>query len=126
MDSTRYNVEVEVCPEYVEEHSDPEEGHFVFVYYIKITNKGAVTAQLRSRHWVITDADGQVQEIRGQGVVGKQPTILPQQQHSYHSFCVLKTQVGCMEGSFQMLAEDGTTFEAAIAPFSLAVPGVIN
>lgn len=126
MDTKKYDVVIEISPKYIAEHSDPEEDRYVFVYYITIRNNGTITAQLISRHWLITDANGQVQEVQGQGVVGQQPTILPNKYHKYNSFYVLSTPVGCMEGSFQMVAEDGTSFEAPIAPFSLATPRTLN
>jgi len=117
---------VVVRPEYAEEHSDPEQSQFVFIYHISIRNEGVVPAQLISRHWLITDANGQVQEVEGEGVIGEQPVISPGGEHRYNSFCVLETPVGCMEGSYQMVAEDGTAFEAPIPAFTLAVPGTLH
>jgi len=117
---------VEVNPEYSPEHSEPERNHFVFIYYISIQNRGNRSAQLISRHWVITDANGKVEEVRGDGVVGEQPVLAPGDEHCYNSFCVLETHVGCMQGSYMMLGEDGRSFDAPIPAFTLAVPGALN
>jgi len=122
----KYSIEVVAEPEYVAEHSEPEKDRYVFVYTIHIHNRGSAAAQLLSRHWVITDADGQVEDVVGDGVVGEQPMIRPGEAHEYSSFCELRTSVGCMEGSYTMRAVDGTVFEAPIAPFTLAVPGSLN
>ncbi len=117
---------VSVKPEYSPEHSDPEQNRFVFVYYVSIQNRGEQVAQLVSRHWMITDANGKTEEVRGDGVVGEQPVLAPGNEHCYNSFCVLETNVGCMQGSYMMLGEDGLYFDAPIAAFTLAVPGVLN
>jgi len=117
---------VTVKPEYAPEHSDPEQGRFVFIYDITIQNGGKQTVQLISRHWQITDANGRVQEVRGDGVIGEQPVLAPGNEHFYNSFCVLETNVGCMQGSYMMLGEDGLYFDAPIPAFTLAVPGVLN
>ncbi|MDQ6981959.1 MAG: Co2+/Mg2+ efflux protein ApaG [Mariprofundus sp.] len=119
-------VVVEVNPEYSPEHSEPEQNHYVFIYYISIQNRGRQAAQLISRHWVITDANGKVEEVRGDGVVGEQPVLAPGDEHCYNSFCVLETHVGCMQGSYMMLGEDGRYFDAPIPAFTLAVPGALN
>ena len=126
MDTERYQITVQAQPVYAEEQSDPFEGHYVFIYHISIRNTGSITAQLLRRHWIITDADGRVQEVEGEGVIGEQPEIPPGGEHTYKSFCVLDTPIGCMQGSYQMRAADGTAFEAAISPFTLAVPGSLN
>lgn len=126
MSEQRYQITVDVHPKYAEEHSDAVEGRFVFIYHVDIRNTGNLPAQLLRRHWMITNADGQVQEIRGDGVIGEQPEIPPGGTHAYKSFCVLDTPIGCMQGSYQMEASDGTAFEALIAPFTLAVPGSLN
>ncbi|HXH73028.1 MAG TPA: Co2+/Mg2+ efflux protein ApaG [Mariprofundaceae bacterium] len=126
LDSSKYDIEVTAEPEYVPEHSEPEKGRYVFVYTIGIHNAGSVAAQLLSRHWIITDANGQVEEVVGDGVVGEQPVIQPGDEHEYSSFCELQTRVGYMEGSYTMRANDGTVFEAAIPAFTLAVPGSLN
>ena len=117
---------VAVRPEYASDHSDPEQGRFVFIYYITIQNRGEQTVQLISRHWQITDANGRVQEVRGDGVVGEQPVLAPGDTHFYNSFCVLETNVGCMQGSYMMLGEDGRYFDAPIPAFTLATPGALN
>lgn len=118
------NIEVTVESEYQAEQS--REGEYVFVYHICIQNKGEQAAQLLSRKWLITDADGNITEVKGDGVIGEQPVIAPNQTHQYSSFSVLKTKVGCMQGSYQMRAEDGELFEADIPMFTLAVAGVLN
>ncbi|MFN9588650.1 MAG: Co2+/Mg2+ efflux protein ApaG, partial [Pseudomonadaceae bacterium] len=97
-----------------------------FSYTVTIVNNGELPAQLLSRHWVITDGDGRVQEVRGAGVIGQQPHIAPGASHTYSSGTVMATQVGTMQGSYQMLAEDGKRFDATIAPFRLAVPGALH
>lgn len=126
MQSVDYQINVQVRPEYAEEHSDASESRFVFIYHITIRNTGGLAAQLLRRHWIITDADGHVQEVEGEGVIGEQPNIPPGGEHAYQSFCVLDTPIGCMQGSYWMRAADGTAFEASIPPFTLAVPGSLN
>ncbi|MDQ6970903.1 MAG: Co2+/Mg2+ efflux protein ApaG [Mariprofundus sp.] len=117
---------IEVKPEYSSEHSEPEQGRFVFVYYITIRNEGEQAAQLLSRHWLITDGNGMVEEVMGEGVIGEQPVIGAGDMHQYNSFCVLQTNVGYMEGSYRMLSEQGEIFDAPIPAFTLAVPGALN
>jgi len=126
MSEANYRIHVQVQPEYAEEHSDADEGRFVFIYNVSIRNEGNVSAQLLRRHWIITDANGEVQEVEGEGVIGEQPDIPPGGSHDYKSFCVLDTPIGCMQGSYQMQAADGTDFEAQIEPFTLAIPGSLN
>lgn len=111
---------------YLPEHSAPAHGHYHFAYHITITNVGTQAAQLISRHWIITDADGTVQEVRGPGVVGEQPLLEPGASFEYTSFCPLRTRVGTMHGSYQMVRPNGEQFEAQIAPFTLAVPHALN
>ena len=106
--------------------SSPRENQFLFAYTIKISNIGVQTAQLLSRHWIITDADGKVKEVRGPGVVGDQPVLEPGTSYEYTSYCPLETNVGSMQGSYTMLRPDGELFEAQIAPFTLAVPNALN
>lgn len=121
-----YRIAVDVDTSFVEEQSDPREKRFVFAYTITIKNEGDVPAKLLTRHWIITDANGKVQEVRGEGVVGEQPHLQPGQGFRYSSGAVLETPVGAMQGSYQMLADDGRQFDAPIAPFRLAVPGVLH
>ena len=126
MDVTAYKIGVEVQTQYLPEQSDPKQLRFVFSYTITIRNEGRVPAKLLNRHWIITDANGEVQEVRGEGVVGEQPHLLPGQGFRYSSGAVLKTPVGSMQGSYGMLADDGLQFDAPIAPFRLAKPGVLQ
>ena len=122
----RYKININVHARYLEDQSRPENDHYVFAYTIRITNCGDVGAQLISRHWLITNADGQVQEVRGEGVVGEQPILQPGEGFEYTSGAVLTTNVGSMQGSYQMRAEDGTEFDAPIAPFSLSIPRTLH
>ena len=108
------------------EHSHPEANRYVFAYDITIRNNGTDSAQLLSRHWIITDGDGKTQEVRGSGVVGEQPIIDADDEFSYSSGTLMATAVGSMQGSFTMRAKDGEEFEAPIAPFGLAVPGALH
>ena len=121
-----YEFSVSVRPQYLDAHSNPEEHHFVFAYTVTIRNTGERTAQLMSRHWIITDANNEVQEVRGIGVVGKQPLLQPGETFQYTSGSALTTQIGTMKGSYQMVAEDGTRFEAPIPEFTLSVPRVLH
>jgi ApaG protein len=126
MSDPRYQVDVSVVTRYLPEQSQPEQNRFAFAYTITIRNNGLVPAKLLSRHWVITNGDGGVQQVRGAGVVGQQPLIQPGHSHTYSSGTVMSTRVGTMQGSYQMLAEDGKRFDALIAPFRLAVPGSLH
>jgi len=121
-----YNIEVSVETTYVAEHSEPEEGRFVFAYTITLVNRGSVSAQLLSRHWVITDADSQVEEVRGDGVVGEQPVLKPGEGFRYTSGAVIETPVGTMHGSYQMVAADGQQFDATIPEFVLSAPRTLH
>lgn len=125
-DKQSHQIRVDVSTHFLDEQSEPELDRYVFSYTITIANLGDVAASLLSRHWVITDANGKVQEVRGDGVVGEQPRLNPGEQFRYSSGTVLETPVGSMEGSYQMLAEDGIRFDAPIAPFTLAVPGLLH
>lgn len=118
------SVVVIVRPEYMPEQSEP--GHYIFAYHVRIHNTSEQAVQLLTRKWLITDADGHKTEVQGEGVIGEQPIIQPQTEHRYSSFSVLKTPVGCMQGSYQMQAEDGTLFDAAIPTFTLAVTGMLQ
>ena len=126
MSEPRYQVDVSVVTRYLPEQSQPEHDPFAFAYTITVKNNGSIPAKLLSRHWIITDGDGHTEEVRGAGVVGQQPLIKPGQAHTYSSGSVMTTQVGTMQGSYQMLAEDGKRFDATIAPFRLAVPGALH
>jgi ApaG protein len=127
MDSSKkYAVAVTAHSTYLPDQSDEEDDRYVFAYTIRITNTGAITAQLVSRHWIITDADSQVQEVRGMGVVGEQPVLKPGDTFEYSSGSSIPTAVGTMRGSYQLVAEDGTRFEAVIPEFSLSVPRTLH
>jgi len=124
--TTTDGISVQVKTMFLPASSSPRENQFLFAYTIKISNIGAQTAQLLSRHWIITDADGKVKEVRGPGVVGDQPVLEPGTSYEYTSYCPLETNVGSMQGSYTMLRPDGELFEAHIAPFTLAVPNALN
>lgn len=119
-------IRVDVTTNYVEDQSNPGEGRYVFSYTITIRNEGAQAARLMARHWLITDANGKVQEVVGEGVVGEQPHLQPGQGFRYSSGAILETPVGSMQGRYRMLADDGEQFDAPIAPFRLAMPGVLH
>ncbi len=125
-DKSSHHIRVDVSTNFLDDQSEPELDRYVFSYTITIANLGEVPASLLSRHWIITDANGKVQEVRGDGVVGEQPHLNPGEQFRYSSGTVLETPVGSMEGSYQMLADDGVRFDAPIAPFTLAVPGLLH
>jgi|SRR5690349_110404 ApaG protein len=126
MDSKRYDITVEVHTAYVPEQSDESESRYVFAYTITIRNTGTVAAQLVSRHWIITDSDNRVQEVRGLGVVGEQPKLKPEESFEYTSGTSLATPVGTMRGTYQMIADDGVAFEATIPEFTLSIPRVLH
>ncbi len=126
MNKQQYHIKVEVQTTYVREQSEPENNRFVFAYTITITNTGQVPAQLLSRHWVITDANNKVQEVRGEGVVGEQPYLTPGDSFRYTSAAMLETPVGCMQGNYQMIADDGVKFDAEIPVFNLSTPHTIH
>ena len=126
MSDPRYQVDVSVTTRYLPEQSQPEQNRFAFSYNVSIHNRGDLAVKLLSRHWLITNGDGHVQEVRGAGVIGQQPLIEPGATHSYSSGTVISTRVGTMQGSYQMLATDGKKFDAIIAPFRLAVPGSLH
>jgi ApaG protein len=125
-DTTTNGIRVEVESFYVEERSEPREEYFFFAYHIRISNVGNQTAQLISREWVITDSDGNAERVEGPGVVGEQPVLAPGEAFDYTSFCPLRTSVGSMQGRYLMRTPAGEEFYAAISPFTLAVPGVVN
>jgi ApaG protein len=126
MSSVVNKIRVEVETSYVDEQSDPNERRYVFSYTITIRNEGALPARLLTRHWIITDANGKVQEVRGDGVVGEQPHLKPGQGFRYSSGAVLETPVGAMQGSYQMIDDEGQRFDAPIQPFRLAMPGIVQ
>ena len=121
-----YDIKVAVRTQFIPQQSDMDSERFVFAYTITIHNAGSLPAKLLTRHWLITDANGKVQEVRGDGVVGEHPHLAPGEAFRYTSGAVLETQIGAMQGSYQMVADDGTRFDAPIAPFRLAVPGVLH
>ena len=126
MNKNKCEISIDVATDYVVEQSEPEISRYVFAYTITIANKGDIPAKLLSRHWVITDANGKVQEVSGDGVVGEQPHLNPGETFRYSSGAVLETPVGAMQGSYRMEAENGQNFDAPIPPFTLAVPGVLH
>jgi len=125
-DTTTNGVRVEIKSMYVRERSSVEDDYYFFAYRVKISNVADAVVQLVSRHWVITDGDGHVEEVKGPGVVGEQPLLREGQSFEYTSFCPLSTPVGTMHGTYQMIGEEGEPFDAVISPFSLAVPGIVN
>ncbi len=126
MSDETYQIQVEVETQYIEEQSLPDQDHYVFAYTITIYNNGSVPAQLRTRHWIITDANNKVQEVKGEGVVGEQPHLKPGEQYRYTSGTMLETPVGTMRGSYQMLADDGVEFDAEIPTFTLSMPRTLH
>jgi len=125
-DLKKYDIKVVAQAFYLPDQSDEEEDRYVFAYTITIKNEGSVPAKLLSRHWIITDSDNRVQEVRGTGVVGEQPLLGPNESFEYTSGTSLDTPVGTMRGSYQMVAEDGTKFDAPIPEFALSVPRVLH
>jgi ApaG protein len=123
---SKYEFSVSVRPQFVPEHSNPDEDKFLFAYTVTIRNTGEVTAQLISRHWIITDANNKVEEVQGLGVVGEQPVLQPGEAFEYTSGCPIATPVGSMRGSYQCVAQDGTRFEAPIAEFLLSMPRTLH
>ncbi len=121
-----HNIKVKVDTAYVESQSNAERNRYVFAYTITIQNQGAIPAKLLTRHWIITDSNGKIQEVRGEGVIGEQPHLRPGEGFQYTSGTMLETPVGTMHGSYQMLADDGTEFDAEIEPFTLSIPRVLH
>jgi ApaG protein len=126
MEDKQCDIRIQVATSYVDDESEPDSDRYVFAYTITISNTGAVPAQLISRHWIITDANGKVQEVNGDGVVGEQPLLNPGENFRYSSGAVLETPVGAMQGLYRMEADGGVSFDALIAPFTLAVPGLLH
>jgi ApaG protein len=125
-ENTRYEFSVSPKVTFLADQSDPDKNHYVFAYTITVTNTGSVAAQLVSRHWIITDAENHVQEVKGQGVVGKQPVLKPGESFEYTSGTSIPTAVGTMRGSYRMVAEDGLAFDVPIAPFTLSIPRTLH
>jgi ApaG protein len=123
---TLHNITVEVETRYIEGQSEPDNDRYVFSYTITIRNEGVVAAQLLSRHWVITDANGNVQEVKGEGVVGEQPHLNPGEGFQYTSGAMITTPVGSMRGTYQMVADNGDQFDAEIPAFTLAIPRTLH
>lgn len=121
-----HGIRVQVESEYVGEQSDPARNYYFFVYHVTVTNEGTEPAKLVSRHWIITDGNGRVHEVKGQGVVGHQPLLQPGEHFKYTSACPLPTQIGSMTGTYQLIRPGGETFDAVIAPFTLADPLAFN
>ena len=126
MDAPEYAIDVDVATRFLADQSAPESGRYVFAYTIHIRNSGRLPARLIDRHWIITDANGKVEEVRGEGVVGEQPWLRPGDDFEYTSGAVLETEQGSMRGSYGMLADDGTRFDAPVAPFALSVPRTLH
>ena len=126
MDEKECDIDVEVATSYMDDQSEPDADRYVFAYTITISNKGDVPATLLSRHWIITDANGKVQEVNGDGVVGEQPHLNPGERFRYSSGAVLETPVGAMQGLYRMKTDEGDSFDAPIEPFTLAVPGLLH
>ncbi len=123
---TKASIEVSVSTQYVEGQSEPGEERYVFAYTITIHNRGPGTHQLLNRHWVITDASGAVEEVRGEGVIGQQPRLKADESFQYTSGAILKTPVGAMQGEYEFVDEDGKLFEVPIAPFTLSMPNLVH
>ncbi|WP_129136593.1 Co2+/Mg2+ efflux protein ApaG [Luteimonas sp. YGD11-2] len=121
-----YTLEIQIATQFLDEESEPDHDRYVFAYTIRIRNLGRRAAQLVSRHWIITDGNGKVDEVHGEGVVGEQPLIEPGEQFEYTSGAVLETAVGSMQGRYDMVGEDGTRFDAPIPPFTLSVPRTLH
>jgi ApaG protein len=126
MNNNSYNICVEVTPNYIEEQSKPDQGHYVFSYTVTIINNGNKPARLLTRHWIITDAMGETQEVKGDGVVGEQPHLKPGEGFQYTSGTMMKTPNGSMSGSYQMIADDGFHFDADIPEFFLLAPSTLH
>jgi ApaG protein len=126
MTDKKYDIQVATRTAFIPDQSDVDSGRYVFAYTITITNTGTVPAQLVSRHWIITDSNNQVQEVKGMGVVGEQPLLRPRESFQYTSGTAIATPVGTMRGSYQMVADDGVQFDAAIPEFTLSMPRVLH
>jgi ApaG protein len=125
-DTTTRGIRVQVRSEFIPDRSSPRDGSYLFQYHVRISNVGPEVTQLVAREWIITSADGEVERVKGQGVVGEQPVLPPGGSFEYTSYCPLKAAVGSMQGSYQMVTTGGERFDAVIAPFTLAVPNALN
>jgi ApaG protein len=125
-DAVTDSIRVEVMSQHSRENSRPQQGEWVFEYTVRITNQGSQTVQLLSRHWIITDASEHIEEVRGPGVVGEQPTLAPGESFQYSSWCPLKTPIGKMHGTYRMTRQDGSAFDITIAPFALKAAYTVN
>ena len=125
-DTTTRGIRIQVTSTYLADRSSPKDSQYLFAYHVKISNVGTETAQLVSREWIITSAEGDVERVKGPGVVGEKPVLQPGAAFEYTSYCPLKTNVGSMQGSYQMVTAGGERFDAQIAPFTLAVPNALN
>jgi ApaG protein len=123
---SQYAIDIAVATQFLDDQSAPDENRYAFAYTIRIRNSGEQPARLMTRHWVITDANGKVQEVRGDGVVGEQPRLRPGEQFEYTSGAVLETNVGTMQGSYAWVADDGTQFDAPIPAFTLSIPRTLH
>lgn len=119
-------IRITVKAQYLSERSTPRAKQYAFAYTVHLKNEGRLTAQLISRHWIITDSEGNVQEVQGEGVIGQQPVLRPGEEFEYTSWCLLRTPQGTMHGTYQMVREGGERFDAEIAPFSLIIPNSLN
>jgi ApaG protein len=126
MNDTDYAIDIDVATRFLADQSAPEEGRYVFSYTIRIRNRGRIGARLLGRHWTVTDANGKVQQVDGEGVVGEQPWLRPGQDFKYTSGAVLETSLGTMQGSYDMVADDGTRFDAPIPQFTLSIPRTLH
>lgn len=126
MSKKPYDISVSVSSRFLEDQSVPNEQRYVFAYTIRIANEGSVGARLLTRHWIVTDGNGEISEVRGDGVIGEQPWMQPGSDYEYTSGAVLKTGLGTMHGSYQMVADDGTHFDAAIPAFVLSTPRILH
>ena len=125
-DTTTRGIRIQVKGTYLSDQSSPRDNHYLFAYHVRISNVGADTAQLVSREWIITSAEGEVERVKGPGVVGEQPVLSPGSSFEYTSYCPLKTPVGSMQGSYQMVTAGGEKFDAQITPFTLAAPHALH
>jgi len=122
----KHDIRIQVETAYIQDQSIPEENRYVFAYTITIKNEGGISARLMNRHWIITDANNKVQEVRGEGVVGEQPNLTPGDIFQYTSAAMIETPVGCMQGSYQMITENGVEFDAEIPAFNLSTPHILH